>query len=130
MSSSGLEAYRNVSAMSSLADASPHRLVALMLDTALARINEARGHLERGEVAAKGRKLGKALALIEGLHMSLDPAQGGEIAGNLEGLYDYIARALLRANLHGDAAALAEAAALLKEIKAGWDGIADGDSAP
>jgi flagellar protein FliS len=123
MNLTGLETYRNVNAFASLDDANPHRLVTLMLDAVLARINEARGHIERGEIAAKIEKSGKALALVEGLQLSLDTARGGEIAANLERVYDYVARALLRANLETDASPLAEALGLLKEIKAGWEAI-------
>jgi flagellar protein FliS len=107
-----------------LAEASPHRVVQVMLDTLLARIAEATGHIERGEVAAKGEKIGKALAIIEALVLGLDKSQGGELADNLERLYDYASRTLLKANLENRADLLKEATSLLREIKLGWDGIA------
>jgi|SRR5690606_17135891 len=119
----GLESYRDVSCYASVGEASPRELVRLMLDGLLTRVNEARGHIERGEIAAKGERIGKALGIIEGLHMSLDKERGGEIAANLERLYEYMSRVLLRANFDNDAAALDEVAALVREIKAGWDGI-------
>ena len=56
----------------------------------------------------------------------LDMEKGGEIAGNLNNLYDYMVRRLLEANTENDQAALDEVAGLLGEIKAGWDGIAPG----
>ena len=45
-----------------------------MLDAVLSRIAEASGHIERGEVAAKGEKIGKALGIIEALMLGLDKA--------------------------------------------------------
>jgi flagellar protein FliS len=124
MSMAGLSSYRNMTAYGGLADASPHRVIQVMLDGALARIAEASGHLQRGEVAAKGEKIGKALKIIEALLLGLDTARGGEIAANLERVYDYASRTLLKANAANDASLLDEVSALLREIKLGWDGIA------
>jgi flagellar protein FliS len=113
-----------VGAYGNLAEASPHQVVQVMLDTVLARIAEASGHIERGEVAAKGEKIGKALAIIEALMLGLDKSRGGELAVNLERLYDYASRTLLKANFENRADLLKEVTSLLREIKLGWDGIA------
>jgi flagellar protein FliS len=124
MSPSGLQSYKSVGAHGSLAEASPYQVVQVMLDAVLSRIAEAAGHIERGEVAAKGEKIGKALAIIEALVLGLDKERGGELAQNLERLYDYAARTLLKANLENSADLLKEVTSLLREIKLGWDGIA------
>jgi flagellar secretion chaperone FliS len=121
---SGLDSYRNVKAYGNLADATPYQVVQLMLDALLSRIAEATGHLERGETAAKGEKIGKALGIIEALLLGLDKQRGGEIALNLERLYDYVSRTLLKANLENRVDLLKEVSSLLREIKLGWDGIA------
>jgi flagellar protein FliS len=121
---SGVDSYRNVSAYGNLADASPYQVVQLMLDAVLSRITEATGHLERGETAAKGEKIGKALRIIEALLLGLDLQRGGDIATNLERLYDYASRTLLKANLENRIDLLKEVSSLLREIKLGWDGIA------
>jgi flagellar secretion chaperone FliS len=121
---SGLDSYRNVGAYGNLAEASPYQVIQLMLDALLSRIAEATGHIERGEVAAKGEKIGKALGIIEGLLLGLDKERGGDIALNLERLYDYASRTLLKANLENRVDLLKEVSSLLREIKLGWDGIA------
>jgi flagellar protein FliS len=121
---SGLDSYRNVKAYGNLGDASPYQVIQLMLDALLSRIAEATGHIERGEVAAKGEKIGKALSIIEGLLLGLDKERGGDIALNLERLYDYASRTLLKANLENRVDLLKEVGSLLREIKLGWDGIA------
>src|SRR3954453_976878 len=121
---SGVDSYRNVKAYGNLADASPYQVVQLMLDALLSRIAEAAGHLERGETAAKGEKIGKALGIIEALLLGLDTERGGDIALNLERLYDYSSRTLLKANLENRVELLKEVSSLLREIKLGWDGIA------
>lgn len=124
MSSLGSQTYRTAAAQGHLADASPHQVVKVMLDAALSRIAEAGGHIERGEVQAKGEKIGKALGIIEALMLGLDKDRGGDLATNLERLYDYAARTLLKAQLEGRADLLKEVGGLLREIKLGWDGIA------
>jgi flagellar protein FliS len=120
----GLDSYRNVGAYGNLAEASPYQVIQLMLDALLSRIAEATGHIERGEVAAKGEKIGKALGIIEGLLLGLDKERGGDIALNLERLYDYASRTLLKANLENRVDLLKEVSSLLREIKLGWEGIA------
>jgi flagellar protein FliS len=119
-----LNQYRTVGAAGNLADASPHQVVKVMLDALLSRIAEASGHIERGESQAKGEKIGKALGLIEALTLGLDKERGGELAANLERLYDYASRTLLKAQLENRTDLLKEVSALLREIKLGWDGIA------
>ncbi len=125
MSSTGLGSYRAVRNYGSLADASPQQVVQLMLDTLLARILEARGHLERSEIAAKGEKVGKAIGILEGLLLSLDLERGGEIAANLQRLYDYSVRTLLKANLENRPELFDEVADLVRTLKAGWEGIGE-----
>ena len=124
MSFSGLQNYRTMGAYGNLAEATPYQVVQVMLDAVLARIAEATGHLERGEVSAKGEKIGKALGIIEALLLGLDKTRGGDLASNLERLYDYASRTLLKANLENRVDLLKEVSSLLREIKLGWEGIA------
>jgi flagellar protein FliS len=123
MSTSYLNQYRTVGAHGNLAEASPYQVVKVMLDALLSRIAEASGHIERGESQAKGEKIGKALGLIEALTLGLDKERGGELALNLERLYDYASRTLLKAQLESRVDLLKEVSGLLREIKLGWDGI-------
>ena len=120
----GLQTYRSTAAYGGLADATPYRTIQLLLEAVLARVTEARGHIERGETEAKGEKIGKALTIIEALVLGLDKENGGEVAQNLERLYDYASRTLLHANLENRVDLLSEVSSLLREIKTGWDGIA------
>lgn len=124
MSFIGSQQYKRMGAYGNLADASPHRVVQVMLDALLSRVAEAAGHLERNEIQQKGEKIGKALGLLEALMLGLDKSQGGEVAANLERLYEYVSRTLLKANLENNGGLLREVSGLLREIKLGWDGIA------
>ena len=62
-----LSSYQDVSAHGALADASSHEVITQMYRTALTRIAEAKGSIERGEIGKKGEQIGKALAIVEGL---------------------------------------------------------------
>lgn len=120
-----LQQYQQMGMQSQVADANPHRLVRLMLDGALARIAAARGAMEAREVPKKGELIGKAIGLVEGLRVSLDADRGGELAENLEALYDYMTRRLLEANVRNDTAILDEVSSLLREIRDGWVAIGE-----
>ncbi len=127
MTNSRLNEYREVQARGSLSDASPHRVIQVMLQTALDRLSEARGHMERGDSARKTETLSKALAIVEALQLNLDTQRGGQVATNLNNLYAYMTRTLLQANAGNDAGLVDEVASLLGEIKTGWDEIEAGD---
>jgi flagellar secretion chaperone FliS len=103
--------------------ADPHRLIQMLLEGALSRINGARGAIERGDHAQKGSELGKGITIISGLRDSLNHQQGGELAANLEELYAYMQRRLLDASARNELAALDEVSKLLHEIKSAWDAI-------
>ncbi len=121
--------YRTVTAYGA-ASGDRLQLVLRLMDGALERIATARGHMARGEVAAKGEAIGKAIGLIDGLRTALDHERGGEIAGNLAALYDYLMRRLLEANLNDDERRLVEVAGLLDEIRDAWTTITRSQGQP
>lgn len=119
-----MKQYQSVNTNAQLVDASPHRLIQMLMEGGLARLAQARGAMERGDVALKGMLIGKAVDIIGGLREALNQEAGGEVAANLDNLYAYMTTRLLEANLKNDSAILDEVAGLLREVKAGWDGIA------
>lgn len=117
---SQLAAYHSVAAHGGVAAADPHRLIVMLLDGALERIAAARGCIERGTTVEKARTIHRAVALVDELRNSLDLEAGGAIAANLDDLYEYVSRQLLRASLENRPAPLTEAAGLLQEIRGAW----------
>lgn len=122
---SALDEYKQVGVQGGIEHASPHRLIQMLMEGALDKISIAIGSLKRGEVAKKGENIGLAMSIIDGLRASLDKSIENELVTNLDALYEYMSSRLLEANLKNDADMLTEVADLLKEVKAGWDGIAD-----
>lgn len=117
---STLATYKSVAAHGGVAAADPHQLIMMLLDGALARIAQARGCIEHQQIGAKAQLLQSALAIVNELRASLDLKAGGPIAANLEDLYDYSGRQLVKANLHNSLDLLDEVAHLLGEIRSAW----------
>jgi flagellar protein FliS len=122
---SAMREYRQVNLRQVVEGATPHRLVQLMMERVLAKIAIARGHLQRKAVAEKGKHIGDAISIINGLQVSLNHKADSELCGNFDALYDYMARRLLEANLHNDDAKLQEVADLMRQVKEAWDAIGD-----
>lgn len=120
------QAYSQVGIETGIMSASPHQLVLMLFDGALAAIARARHAMSRGEIAEKGAAITKAIDILgSGLKASLDFEQGGELAARLAALYDYMGDRLFHANLKNDEAALEEVQRLLGELRSAWQEIAD-----
>ena len=119
-----MQQYQAVNTQAQAAAADPHRLIPMLMEGGLTRLAQARGAMERQQTALKGELISKAIGIIGGLRQGLDLEKGGEIAGNLDSLYDYMTRRLMDANVKNDPAILEEVSGLLREVKEGWDAIA------
>jgi len=117
--------YNKTAVQGGIESASPHRLIQMLLEGALEKVARAKGCMQRGEIRAKGQQIGWAISILEGLKASLNKADGGEIAQNLEDLYIYMERRLIEANRDNDTAILDEVVALLRQIKEAWDAIGE-----
>ena len=117
-------AYQRINVETSMHTIDQHQLVSLLYEGVLSSIAAARGALARGDVLTKCNSVSKAVRIIEeGLMTALDREAGGELAQNLEALYDYSLRRLILANAHNDDAMLAEVAHLFEPIVQGWNQI-------
>ncbi|BCX81407.1 flagellar protein FliS [Methylomarinovum caldicuralii] len=115
-----LKQYQQVGAEGQVADADGHRLVMLLFEGALERINAARAALEAGNLARKGELIGKAVTILGGLRETLDFEAGGEVAENLDRLYDYMQRRLLEAHVKNRPELMQEVAGLLRPLAEAW----------
>lgn len=122
-SGKGIKQYQQVGVTSGIMDATPHRLVQMLLDGAVEKVATAKGAMERGDTAEKGRYVVWAISIIGGLRASLDLQHGGAIAANLDSLYEYVERRLTEANLGNDAQVLVEVLSLLTEIRDAWEAM-------
>lgn len=119
----GLQQYQRVNTQTSITDADPHKLIQLLYNGALERINMAKARMQAKDFEGKGKLISKAIEIIGGLRGFLDFERGGELAKRLEALYDYMERTLFEANSQNNPAKLDEVAGLLRQVKDGWDSI-------
>lgn len=115
--------YSQVGLQTEIMEADPHKLIQLLLEGALTRLAISKNLIEQGDMAGKNEKIGNVVDIICSLQESLDHERGGEIASNLERLYDYMTRRLWDANRLNDVDIINEVMSLLLEVKAGWEGI-------
>lgn len=114
-------AYHMVGIQSDIETSSPHQLIMLLFEGALSAMAIAKGAIAAKDIAGKGSAISKAIDIIDnGLRASLNLDQGGELAGRLDALYEYMVHRLLTANLHSDAAVIDEVSRLLSEIHSAW----------
>lgn len=112
-------AYQQVAAHGGVAAADPQRLITLLLDGALTRIAEARGCLNRDAHQQKTSHLRRALAIVTELRTCL-ALEHGELPKNLDRLYEFVERQLLRAHTDQSVHLLDDACSILSEIRSAW----------
>jgi flagellar protein FliS len=121
---SGASAYAHVKVETGVTSSSPHNLIIMLFEGAMIAIASSIQHMQAGDIAKKGACISKAISIIDnGLRASLDKKIGGEIALNLDALYEYMSDRLLTANLKNQPAILEEVYALLKGLKDAWEAI-------
>ena len=118
-----VDEYARLGLRTDIETASPHRLILLLIDGAIDKIRAARLAMERNKIAAKGTNISWAISIIDGLRASLNMEKGGELASNLDRLYEYMVRTLVEANLNSDRRKLNEVEALLIEGRLAWKAI-------
>jgi flagellar protein FliS len=119
-----LRQYQRIGAQAQTSEASPHRLVQMLMEGGLDRIAQAKGALERKDIPNRGIFIGKAIGIIGGLREGLDLENSLESVGELDNLYTYMMKRLTEANVSADPKILDEVADLLRTVKDGWDAIA------
>ena len=103
--------------------ADPTELVRLLYQGGMEAVREARRHLAAGDIRARSRAISKASSMLLELVRSLDHERGGEIAGRLGQLYDYMLRRLTEANFQQSDVPLAEVLSLMATLAEAWNGI-------
>ncbi len=118
-----LKQYQQVGTEGRVEDADGHKLVLLLFEGALERINGARAAMAAGNLARKGELIGKAVTILGGLRETLDMEAGGELAANLDYLYGYMQRRLLEAHVKNRTELLEEVTGLLRPLAEAWASI-------
>jgi len=120
-----LRQYQKVNGVAQTSEASPHRLVQMLMQGGLDRIAQAKGAMARNDIAQRGILIGKAIGIVGGLREGLDLENHAESLAEVDSLYAYMSKRLVEANVQNDPEILNEVARLLITVKEGWDAIGD-----
>jgi flagellar protein FliS len=119
-----LRQYQTVTAQAQTSEASPHRLVQMLMQGVLDRLAQAKGAIARKDVPGKGLAITRAVALIGGLREGLDMTNSAKQVARVDALYTYMMTRLTEANIKTDPKMIDEVAGLMITVKEGWDAIA------
>jgi flagellar protein FliS len=96
----------------------------MLYDGALDALHRAHEALGARDMATKRTAVTRALQIVQHLQSSLNMADGGEVANNLDTLYRDVITRIVEANVQGEPALLREAIGLLQPVRDAWAAIA------
>ena len=115
--------YQNVDLASRIEAATPHRLVAILLEELLKSLDAMAAACRVSDFAQRGQRQSRSLSILHGLEGSLDFEKGGEIAASLAAIYARARHMVLAAGRDNDAEAVVSAREMIAEIASAWDAI-------
>ena len=101
--------------------ADSHELVKLLFQGLTDRVAAARNALEREDRMERANCVTRAQTILFGLRQTLDFEQGGELARNLDSLYDYCTRRLTEGHAREDDSIFQEVHELMVQIRDAWN---------
>jgi flagellar protein FliS len=122
-STNAMNEYKAISIKSGIESATAHGLIEMLFSGALKNIAAARLAMSNGKISEKCESVGKALAIVEYLRVSLDPGIEPSFSERLSELYHYMEAQLYTANKENDDGCLLTVQSLLQELSEGWSGI-------
>lgn len=126
MFTNSIASYQQIGKDAEILGADPHHLIVLLFDGAEAALANAQNCISLQDIPGRSDALIKATDIISnGLAASLNLQEGGELAQNLNALYDYMVSRLIYANIHQDPRAITEVQKLLAEISGAWREMGD-----
>lgn len=96
------------------------QLLIMLYEAAIRNVKKATLALEKKDLATKGTAIGKAHDIINELCNTLDFELGGQIARDLERLYNFMAEQLVKANSTNTREPLDSVVKLLETLLSGW----------
>ncbi|MCB0995927.1 MAG: flagellar export chaperone FliS [Acidimicrobiales bacterium] len=110
--------------------ASPEQLIRMLLDRAVAELEIGRGLLDDSRWQDAAPHLSKAQDIVTELRCSLNLEAGGQIASNLDALYDFAFRRIVDGQIQHEASIIGEVVSVLDPIRDAWTTAVCGAAAP
>lgn len=118
-----LRAYQKTTVNAEISVADPYYVTKLLYQGLFERLAQAKGAIERGDLALKAKKLSTATAILENLRSTLDFSQSKSIAQGLFDIYSYMIDQVAEASLNLMTQPIDNAIRALMPIKKAWDSI-------
>ena len=118
-----LRAYQKTIVNAEISVADPYYVTKLLYQGLFERLAQAKGAIERGDLALKAKKLSTATAILENLRSTLDFSQSKSIAQGLYDIYSYMIDQVAEASLNLMTQPIDNAIRALMPIKKAWDSI-------
>jgi flagellar protein FliS len=109
----------------SIKTASRGQLLIMLYEAAITNVKKASVCIQNQDISGKGLYIGKTHDIINELASSLDHESGGNIAADLERLYNFIVEQLVKANIENKVDHLNTVQKLLETLLDGWRGAVD-----
>ncbi len=116
MSNYGANQYRNMAVKT----ASPGQILIMLYEAAIQNVKKASDAIDKKDLATKGKFIGKAHDIINELAATLNFEVGGEVAVELERLYNFMGTQLVKANMENNKEPLASVQKCLETLLEGW----------
>ena len=116
MATNAYQKYKNTQ----IETANQEKLLIMMYNGAIKFSKQAKEAINRNDYEAVNNSLVRTQAILLELQATLDHQKGGEIAENLDALYDYMKRRLTDANVDKEKEPIDEVIDMLNELKETW----------
>ncbi|ORJ63476.1 flagellar export chaperone FliS [Geothermobacter hydrogeniphilus] len=115
-----MNAFWNQYQQNQVNQATPEQILIMLYDGAIRNTVQAIQALANADRVRKAESISKAIHIVTTLSDTLDHEIGGEIAENLDALYNFIIRELTNGNLKNDPAPLRTVEDLLRDLRQTW----------
>jgi flagellar protein FliS len=116
----GIQSYRKTNVITS----DPVKLVIMCYEGAVDSLKLAKEKINEKDYEKKAKAIIKAQDIIAELKCSLDFEKGGQVANNLESLYNYMLRRILQADFNKDVGPIDEVIGMFTELLSAWQEVA------
>jgi len=115
--------YSNVENSVKVNQATAYDLTKMLFDGCLKALSLTIFHVKSKNFSGKSVELSRSLSIINGLRDCLDLEKGGDLATNLDELYQYMTKTLRECSVSNDIEKLQHIHELLREISIGWESM-------
>lgn len=118
-----LQVYGATKVDTSLHEASPHKLIALLFERMSSAIALARGHHARGDFEAKAGEINKVIDIVSYMTQIIDEDQAGEVTESLKVAYSAVVARALEAGASGLDEHYDDVQKAIVNLSSGWEAV-------